>query len=154
MFKLARIVLLSGSVMVSACGGGSSSGGGGGGPTQFAGTYNGTETLTITFLGESKTGSAPITITIGNDGTVTVVDEAGIAHRGSLNNASFTANGSEEGLTDPELPGVTCDAAQTYTGTVDGDTITGTTSGNLSCTQGGSDFTATFSGDFSATRSN
>ena len=134
-------------LFLTACGGGSS---GGGGSTQFAGTYSGTETLTITFQGQAETGSGALTITITPDGRVTVVDEAGTVHRGSLNGVNFNAMGGAQGLTDPSTPGVTCNINQTYVGSVNGNTITGTASGSITCT-GATTITANFSGNFTAT---
>lgn len=138
-------------VMLAACGGGSSDSGGGGGSTQFAATYNGSETLTITLLGETESGTAPITITINQNGSVTVTDSEGLVYSGTLNGASFTASGKSGNLTDPELPGVVCVVTQTYEGTVSGNTAKGSTSGTLTCTGGGSNLNGTLSGTFSAT---
>lgn len=116
----------------------------------FAGTYNGTETLTIVVLGQSEMDSGPVTITITANGAVTVVDGLGVTYRGNLSGTGFTASGGTEGLTDPSLPGVVCDANQTYKGNISGDTISGSTSGGLTCTQGGSIINGTVSGNFTA----
>ncbi len=138
-------------VILAACGGGSSDSGGGGGSTLFAGTYKGSETLTFTLFGETESGSAPITITINQNGSVTVSDSEGFVYSGTLNGASFTATGGSENLTDPELPGVVCAFTQTYQGEVNGSTAEGTTSGTLNCTDGSSNINGTISGTFSAT---
>ncbi len=138
-------------VILAACGGGSSDGGGGGGSTLFAGTYNGSETLTITLLGETETGTAPLTITINQNGSVTVNDSAGLVYTGTMNGADFTASGTTENLTDPEVPGIVCTVSQSYQGTVNGNTAEGTTSGTLNCTDGSSDINGSLSGTFTGT---
>lgn len=140
-------------VMLAACGGGSSDSGGGGGSgsTEFAGTYNGSETLTITMLGETESGSAPITITIDQNGSVTVNDSEGLVYTGAMNGSAFTASGTTENYTDPEIPGIVCTVSQSYEGTVSGNTAAGTTSGTLNCTDGSSNLNGTISGTFEAT---
>jgi hypothetical protein len=140
-------------VILAACGGGSSDSGGGGGSgsTEFAGTYNGSETLTITLLGEAETGTAPLTITINQNGSVTVNDSAGLVYTGTMSGSAFTASGTTEDLTNPEVPGIVCTISQSYQGTVNGSTAEGTTSGTLNCTDGSSDINGSLSGTFTAT---
>ncbi len=138
-------------VILAACGGGSSDSGGGGGSTLFAGTYNGSETLTISMFGETITGTAPLTIAINQNGSVTITDSEGLVYTGTMSGSSFTASGTTENYTDPEVPGIVCTVSQSYQGTVNGNTAEGTTSGTLKCTDGSSDLNGTVSGTFTAT---
>jgi hypothetical protein len=148
MTRLPGVAMMFVVALLSACGGGSSSGGGGAEGT--ASTYNGTETLTITFLGEKETGTAPITIVVDQAGTVTVTDSQGTVHTGTLNGSSFTATGKSDAMTDPAAPGVSCSTSQSYKGVVNGENISGTTSGTLQCSDGSSSFNGTAEGTFEA----
>ena len=130
MKKLALMII---PVLLIGCGGGgSSSGGGGGTPASFAGTYNGFSTATI-----SAPGLAPDTIT----GTIQIVIDA----QGNVTsdpNTAFsgtgTLNGSAVTVTVPAAtfnqPGVACAGVIVITGTISGNTITGTISARgLTC---------------------
>lgn len=113
--------LLSAILFLSACGGGSSGGGGGGG---FAGTYIGPATFNLSGGGVSESTTGAQQIVISGDNTVSVGDpgEPPVG-TGALTGKSFTVNvpGSFA-----NQPGIVCTGTVVVTGTVNGNTITGT----------------------------
>ncbi len=146
MRKLLILILLN--AMLTACGGGSSSSGGGT-AVSTAGTYNGSETFTVTIPGVlTETGSGSITITIDAAGNVTLVDEDGVTFTGSLSGNRFTAQGPAQIVEE----GITCNGPAAYEGTVSGNQITGTESASVTCTRGGVSVAVNASGTFNATR--
>lgn len=139
------VVLVLSVVSLTACGGGSDSGGGGG--AQFAGTYNGMATVTLTTPGVApQTITGTIQFRIGPDGTVTSDPNTDFSGTGTLNGNTFVVNLGPQQLT-PE--GMSCVGSVTLSGKVDGNTITGTfSSAGFSCN--GVPFT--WNGTFSAMR--
>ena len=128
-----------GVVGVAAATGGGGGGGGGSFSADMAGTYHGTGTETFTAMGESMSGSGPITVTITEGGQVTFASQARQAS-GTMSGNSFS------------LP-VSLDvgggsAAVTVNGTVSGNTVTGGWSGSGSV----DGVSYEISGSFSATK--
>ena len=118
----------------------------------FAGTYTGTETVTVSAPGvPDTTETFAISIAVTSVGGVTITDVDGTQYTGVLTGANFTATGS---FTLDPIPDITCTPVTlTYSGTVSGTTISGTFSGSVSCTNtAGLSLTATVSGTFTATR--
>ena len=130
--------------LLIACGGGGASGGAG----QFAGTYTGTETLTLSGGGVSApVGTFPLLIVIAS---VTITDVDGIEYAGELAGNTFSASGVV-----PISPGggITCQPATvTYAGSIAGVQITGNIGSNFSCNAPAGALAFTLSGSFSVTR--
>lgn len=135
--------------VLAACGGGSSSGGGtsetgevagdaagsgsgGGTGNAFAGTYNGFAKATLSAKGlPPENISGTIQIVIDDKGNVT--SDPGISESGTgkLKGNSFTATVPGNRF---NQPGVTCSGSMLVKGTISGNTIIGTLSGNaLTC---------------------
>ena len=105
---------------LTACGGGSSSSGGG---TSFAGTYSGTWNATLSAGGTSQSGTGIITIVVNPDGTVVIDPETSIPGTGSVNGNSFTGGWDASSF---NTPGLTCSGSLSLSGTISGNTVTGT----------------------------
>ena len=151
-------------ISLAACGGGSSSGGGsqttstatqtptsGGTPTtpvnQFAGVYKGTVKATINVASPplSATQTESVTITIKNDGTVSVVSGS-FKWNGKLNGNSFKV--SVPGTISQS--GITCSGIISVNASISGSTISGpVTAPNVNCGA----FTVTISGSLNAKKS-
>lgn len=132
--------------LASCGGGGSDSGGGGGTDTEFAGTYIGNETLSAPGVAPT---TSPITIVIAS---VTITDANGFQYTGELTGNTFTASAV---VTVPPGFGISCQPTTvTYTGSISGDTITGSSTGNFACTGPGGSANFTVGGTFTATRNN
>lgn len=126
-----RAFFLASALVVFGCGGGGSSSGGGGGgtPAQYAGTYTGTGSATVTGGGASISESIPTTIVIDMDGNVTVDPDDPLT--GTLNGNSFVASAP---TSDFNEPGFTCSGSLVVSATVTGNTINGTySSNNFAC---------------------
>jgi hypothetical protein len=147
-------------VLLSGCGGGSSDSGVGAvkSATPFAGQYSGFEALILSGPGITlPVGTFPISISIDANGGVVVTDIDGTQYLGMLGNPAqalpanqFVATAL---VTLPPDPGISC---QPYTfgflGTITGDAINGSTSGNIICTSQGMTVALTVGGPFWATR--
>lgn len=132
--------------LLTACGGGSSSGGGGSG-NQFAGTYNGFATLTLSAPGvPPETISGTIRIVVDDRGNVTTDPGSSAPGAGRLNGNSFTATVPGAQLNEP---GLTCTGSILVKGTLSGDNVTGTHSGNALVCNG---IPIQVNGTYSATR--
>ncbi len=131
MTKKYWFLLFSTLLLLTACGGGgSSSGSSGGTPAgNLAGIYNGTVTLTAdTSLSGSVTATDTLTIRIDPNGRVTVIDREGETAQGALSGNSFTVNALDR----IEAGGtVFCETTTILRGTVSGNRITGTVSGQV-----------------------
>jgi len=136
------------SALLIGCGGGGSDSDSGGGSSSASRSFSGTETVTVTFsdLGQSNTGTFPVMATITGD-TITITDESGTQYSGDITGNTFTARGVQQ-LGDV-APGVRCgDITLTYTGTINGDQITGTSEGASPCDAGAVRTTTTQKGSF------
>ena len=128
-----RIIAILLAIFMSACGGGGSSDGGGGGANPYTGTYIGTVTATFSAPGvPSMTESFAITVEINADGTVRIIDEEGTFSTGNMNGNSFSIT---DFVTSTEND-VSCSGTQTFSGTVEGATISGQITASFSCTKG------------------
>jgi len=88
----------------------------------------------------------PITASISGD-TITITDVSGTQYSGSVTGNTFTARGVQQ-LGDV-APGVRCgDITLTYTGTINGDQITGSSEGASPCDAGTVRTTTTQKGTF------
>ena len=132
---------------LSGCGGGSSGGGGAG----FTGTFDGTIAGVLSAPG---TGLAPlpvsgaIRIVVNTDGSV----DGTVSDSGTAFSARGTRSGSTITIAVPgsslNSPGLICSGVLTFTGTISGNTITGSFSGTIVC----NGVTIIISGTFGATK--
>lgn len=144
-----------GALLLSACGGGGSSGGGGGGApvSPFAGTYSGSETITLTNpLIAPITAEGGIRATIQNNGAFTIIDSDGFSVDGTMNGSTLSGSKTTSGVTFPDMPGVVCSQTISYNGTGSGNNISGTISGDVPCTFPGGTFEIGIQGTFSLDR--
>ena len=100
--------------------------------SEFAGTYKGTATATATALVISETETAPVTIIIDNNGTVTIQSGSDIFQNVTvLNSNSFSYTQSLNGQ---DLGSVTCTGSLSIKGTISGGVINGNlSSSNVVC---------------------
>ncbi len=98
------------------------------GANEHAGTYKGSTKLKITVLEETSEGTRSITITISDSGSVKISGSDGSVG-GTLSGDKITARIPVE----ESDSGVTCSGALPLSGTVSGNTISGSISGTLSC---------------------
>ena len=149
LLKQSRGVLVSAfcASILSACGGGSSdsdSGTGGAAPAPATQTvFNGTQNLTLMALGMNETDSAPFQLAI-NGNTVTISTDGTVIGSGALSGSNFTVSASDT-LTDD---GVTCSFALNYSGVINGNTTSGSISGNGTCSDANNNVPVTASGNF------
>ena len=116
-------------------------------PDQFAGTYVGSGTATASALGISESETAPVTIVIDKDGTVTVKSGSDIFGNVTvLNGNTFSYSQS---LNDEDLGSVSCSGTLSINGTISNGVIdAGLSSDSVNC--GGLPVTVT--GSLKATR--
>lgn len=151
--KVLHTFLISLAMLLVSCGGGGGgdSSSGGGSESIYVGTYTGTQNWTLSSPGiPSKSGTDSLTVVVASNGDVVITDSEGTQSTGSLTGESLSATGTLGEIT---VPGANCPATTiTYTGTVNGTTITGSFSGAYNCTLStGTKFTVTIAGTFTVT---
>ena len=138
---LAALVLVGASLGLVACGGddGDSSSGGGD-VSQYAGTYEGAMSVTVTIIGEVSTESVLITATIADDGQIDMISDGFLstaqceeAEPIFLKGNTYSSDISTT-CTDPNLG--TCSVTGTQSGSVDSSALSGTGSAAFTCTSG------------------
>ncbi len=142
-------------VSLVGCGGsGGSSSGGGSSASGPIVLYLGTETLVFSspdlpsVPGDSGTFALRIEVQ-GSEVRVTDVD--GVVYKGSLSGSDFAAYGRVDNFTES---GISCKAFTVqYKGTINGAAITGTVSGNTTCSSAGIQIRLVVKGTFKASRS-
>ena len=115
--------------------------------SEFAGTYRGTATATATALVLTETESAPVTIIIDNNGTVTIQRGSDIFQNVTvLNSNTFSYTQSLNGQ---DLGSASCTGSLTINGTISGGVINGKlSSSNVVC----NGIPVTVTGTLTATR--
>lgn len=116
--------------------------------SDFAGTYNGTISITVSAAGQSESFTDPITIVIDAAGNVTLTGSDGSTGTSPLSGNSF----SDALALMETIDGAECSISLTVSGTVNGDTISGPISGDASCSEAGLTINADVSGSFTANR--
>ena len=135
--------------ILSACGGGSSSSDSAGTDTAGADTtaaqtvFNGTQNLTVTAADLNETDSAPFQLAVSGN-NVTISSDGTTIGSGTLSGSSYNVSASDT-LTDD---GVTCSLTLNYAGTINGNTTSGSISGNGSCSGSGINIPVSVSGNF------
>ena len=151
---LTALVLVGASLGLVACGeddGDSSSGGGD--VSQYAGTYEGAMSVTVTIVGEVSTESFLISATIADNGQVDMISDGFLSTAQCDDIAPIFLNGNTYSsdisttCTDPNLG--TCSVTGTQSGSVNSSALSGTGSATFTCTSG--TFTAEMS--FTANKS-
>ena len=145
---LIALVLVSASLGLVACGGddGDSSSGGGD-VSQFAGTYEGAMSVTVTIVGEISTQSFLIAATIAEDGRIDLISDGFLSPAQCDDTAPIFLNGnmysSDISTTcdDPNLG--TCSVTGTQSGSVNDSALSGSGSAAFTCTE--TSFTAEMS---------
>ena len=141
------ILVLGAVVAISGCGGGGSDTGGGGGGQVFTGTEN----VTIRGRGTSIAVSETLGLSISINGSAVVITNTdGSTFRGSVDaNSRYTATGSA--LAGDIGDGVVCEPlVLNYTGSVSGNTTSGSLSGFAKCDSPVGEVVLDTSGDFTA----
>jgi hypothetical protein len=151
--KVLHTFLISLALLLTACGGGgggdSSSGGGSG--TIYAGTYTGTFMVTATGPGGTVNENIAGSVIIANDGEL-FMSISGVGNGGSNcsavpptylsgNTFSYSTNYT---CTYPDLG--TCNIKETGNGSINGDTLTFSTNGTVTCPAGTLTVSVTFTG--------
>ena len=151
MEKLKKISVLGLMLVMTACGGNGSSSSNGGGVTN-AKAASGTENVSVSFqgVGVKSSGVLQLDATVG-DVTITIVDVGNNQYSGTVSGSgSFTATGIQ--VLGDIGGGITCgDITVNYSGTIDGDVITGSSEGSVTCSGAAGSFTLSQQGTFSMT---
>lgn len=151
---LLQVTMISAFMVISGCGsgGGGDSSSGGGAVPNYAGTYNGSMTATMSTPGApAQTISGTMQIKVDATGTVSVSLNPGtgdIWGTGKLSGDNFT-------ITSPfnfNEDGVACRGPATMTGTINNNQITGTFKGTINCTTQGITLPFTINGTYTVVK--
>ena len=148
-----HVLFFSLAVLLAACGGGGGgdSSSGGGSDSIYTGTYTGTFNISATGPGGTVTENIAGSVIVANDGQI-FFSISGIGNGSSNcsdvpptylsgNTFSYSTNYT---CTYPDLG--TCNIQETGSGSIDGDTLTFSASGTVTCPAGKLNVTVTFSG--------
>lgn len=152
--QLLQVIMISVFLGLTGCGsggGGDSSSGGGAAPN-YAGTYNGSMTATMTTPGApAQTISGTMQIRIDAAGTVRIILNPGTGDvwgTGKLSGDNFT-------ITSPfafNEDGVACNGPATMTGNINNNQIAGTFKGTINCTTQGITLPFTIDGTYTVVK--
>jgi hypothetical protein len=150
--KILHALIIAIVMMLSACGGGGGgdTSSGGGSAADYAGTYNGSMTATLSTPGQpSQTISGIMQITVDAAGTVNVLlSPPDVWGTGTLSGDNFT-------ITSPfafNEDGIACDGPATITGEIKNDQINGTFKGTINCTTQGITIPFTIDGTYTVVK--